>query len=67
MTTVTRKVASGLDLAPGPYAMPQIHVLAFVQEGRIGKDRQPAETDQCGGVTDERDIALAEICCPSAG
>ena len=60
-------LARRLDLAPGPYAMTQIDVLAFVQEGRIGQDGQSAETDQCGGVTDEVKIALTEFCRPTAG
>jgi hypothetical protein len=60
-------LASRLDLAPGPYAMAQIDVFAFVQEGGIGQDRQSAETDQRGGVTDEINIALIEFWCPSAG
>jgi hypothetical protein len=59
-------LASWLDLAPGPDAMTQIDVLAFVEEGGIGQDRQSAETDQCGGVTDEVNIALVEICPPTA-
>jgi hypothetical protein len=59
-------LARWLDLAPRPYAMTQIDVLAFVEEGRIGQDRQSAETDQCGGVTDEVDIALIEFCRPNA-
>jgi hypothetical protein len=41
-------------------------VLAFMEEGGIGEDRQSAEPDQCGGVADEINIALAEICCPAA-
>jgi hypothetical protein len=42
-------------------------VLAFVEEGGIGQDRQSAETDQCGGVTDEVEIALIEFCGPTTG
>jgi hypothetical protein len=38
-------LARWLHLAPGPYAMAQIDVLAFVEEGRIGQNRQSAETD----------------------
>jgi hypothetical protein len=38
-----------------------------VQEGGIGQDRQSAESNQCGGVTDEVKIALAEFCRPTAG
>jgi hypothetical protein len=41
-------------------------VLAFVEEVGIGQDRQSAEADQCGGVTDEIDIAFVEICFPTA-
>ena len=58
-------LASWLDLAPGPYAMTQIDVLAFVEEGGIGQDRQSAKTDQCGGITDEVKIALIEFCRPT--
>jgi len=60
-------LASRLDLPPGPYAMTQIDVFAFVQESGIGQDRQPAETDQRGGVTDEINIARIEFRCPIAG
>jgi hypothetical protein len=42
-------------------------VLAFVKEGGIRQDRQATESDQSGGVTDEINIALIEICCPAAG
>jgi hypothetical protein len=66
----TRQVgdlASWFDLAPGPYAMTQIDVLAFVEEGGIGQDRQSAETNQCGGVTDEVNIAPIEFRCPTSG
>src|SRR5258707_8050588 len=59
-------LARRLHLAPGPDAMTQIDVLAFVQESGIGQDGQPAETDQCGGVTDEVKIALTEFCRPTA-
>jgi hypothetical protein len=47
--------------------MTQIDVLAFVEEGGIGQDRQSAETDQCGRVTDEINVALIEIRCATAG
>jgi hypothetical protein len=60
-------LASRLNLAPGPDAMAQVDVLAFVEEGGIGQNRQSAEPDQRGGVTDEINIALTEICCPTAG
>ncbi len=60
-------LASWLDLAPGPYAVTQIDVPAFVEEGGGGQDHESAETDQCGGVTDEVDIALVEFCCVTAG
>ena len=36
-------LASRLDLASGPNAVTQVDVLAFVQEGGIGQDRQSAE------------------------
>ena len=60
-------LASGLDLAAGPDAMTQIHMLASVEKRRIGQDCQSAETDQCGGVTDEVDIALIEFRSATAG
>jgi hypothetical protein len=47
--------------------MTQIDVLAFVEEGGVGQDREPAESDQCGGISDEIDIPLIEIRCPTAG
>src|SRR6476620_10853593 len=60
-------LARRLHLAPGPDPVTQIDVLAFVQESGIGQDGQPAETDQCGGVTDEVNIALTEFCRPTPG
>ena len=60
-------LARRLHFAPGPDAMTQIDVLALMQERGIGQDRQPAETDQCGGVTDEVNIALTELCRPIGG
>ena len=50
-----------------PDAMTQIDVFAFVQESGIGQDAQPAEPDQCGGITDEVKIAFAGFCRPAGG
>src|SRR4051812_46110095 len=46
--------------------MTQKDVLALVEEGGIGQDRQSAEPDQSGGVTDEIKIALIEVGRPAA-
>src|SRR5580693_4777840 len=60
-------LAGRLDFAAGPYTVAEIDVLALVQEGGIGQDRQPAKPNQRGGVTDEIDLAFVKIGWSAAG